>query len=725
MALDLKKFIDRFIEEAREHLKSLAEGLSSLDGAPGDTETINTIFRSAHTIKGSSKMLKLGAINETAHKIEDILDAVRGGKLAYNSGLSELLYRGVDGLSDLVETLAKGAQLPEADQNLLVSLARPLQASGPAEASAEGFAAPAAPSVASTQAGDALSATPRPKAPDTVRIRLAKLDELIKLMGEVVSSHSRSRQHLVDIRSIERLRFSADMDAGSQLVQLQAEIHRYSLALRDDVLSQETLMNELHGKALVMRMLPLAMVFDPVGHTVRGIAQSLGKDVECVVSGSEIELDRQMIDKLSDPILHLLRNSVDHGIESPERRIASGKPKRGRIKLSACQDGAWVLVEIADDGGGISVDAIRNKALHKGLLSAEKIASMSRSEIIDLIFLPGFSTNSIVTDISGRGVGLDVVKSIIVGEMHGLVSVDSKLGVGTAFSLRLPLSLAVMRVLFVKVGGIMWGCTAQYVHELLRVESSSVLQVSGRQVVKIGGEFIPVVALQEILAIPQSYAQGQKRTPPSIGLLLLVVTSGNAMLALQIDELIDERDMVIKPLPPHLQKISLVSGMVTTGKNELVNILHVPALFEVTGKSGRPDAAGHAVSEGGALAEKQRSILVTDDSRNTREIEKDVLEAHGYVVTLAEDGLDALNKCREHLFDAVLTDVEMPNLDGFALTERLRQDERYRSVPIIIITSLQKEEDKRRGIEVGADAYIVKGNFEQGNLVETLRSFGL
>jgi two-component system chemotaxis sensor kinase CheA len=453
---------------------------------------------------------------------------------------------------------------------------------------------------------------------------------------------------------------------------------------------------------------------------VREMAHSLGKDVECIVSGSEIELDRQIIDKLSDPIIHLLRNAVDHGLETPLVRKAAGKSARGKVLLSARQDGGNVVIEISDDGGGIQVAAVLDKAVRKKILSAEKAAAFNEQEIIDMIFLPGFSTSSIITDISGRGVGMDVVKRCIMDDLHGVISVDSRAGAGSTFTLRLPLSLAVMRVLLVEINGIPFGFTAQYVAELLRVSESELMTVAERRAVVIRNEFVPVTELGDMLRIPPQHVRNAAKSPKQGGLLLLVVRVRSEKLALVVDDLIDERDMVIKSVPEHMQKLGMISGMVTTGKNELVNILHVPMLLEMARKArGEKHISGPAAESPDA---RIFHVLVVDDSLNTREIEKDVLEAHGYRITLAEDGMDGLRKAQTGNFDAVLTDVEMPNMDGFTLTERLRQEENYRDTPIIIITSREKEEDKRRGILVGADAYIVKGDFNQSNLVDTLRN---
>lgn len=732
MAINLSKFVLRFVEEAREHLNRMADGVASLESGSVDPELINQMFRSAHTIKGSSRMVKLETITDTAHRLEDILGAMREGNLLFSSSLGQLMYRGIDALSHLVDCAAENPDtpaLPPLDEELCQALAAGL--SPGAELQEHAVTPPA--SALEAAANDESSSIPAPatpapnmpepklKAAETVRVRLAKLDELIKLMGEVVSSHTRMRQRLLDIQQLERA-----LSPEGTTTEQRTALHGFSCAFRDDVQAQHLLMNELHDKALLMRMLPLAIVFEPVSRMVRDMARTLGKQIECIISGSEIELDRQMIDLLSDPIVHLLRNSLDHGIELPQQRVEAGKPPQGQILVSARQDGGWVVIEVSDDGKGIDPAMVRDKAIRKGLLTEEAATAMQQTEIIDLIFLPGFSTSSIITDISGRGVGMDVVKRCIVDDLQGTVTVESRPGRGATFSLRLPLSLAVMRVLLVDVQSVPFGFTAQHVAALLKISQSALINVTaGRTAVILDNEFVPVVPLADLVRIPAHYTDSGKRRikRASSDLLLVVIQVRHEKLALAIDELLDEYDMVIKPMPPHLRHLPMVAGMVITGKNELVNVLHAPALLEMSRQVQSPQRPRNQDQhELNTATTGGQHLLVVDDSLSTREIVKDLLEACGYRITLAEDGLDGLRKAQSQLFDAVLTDVEMPNMDGFSLTARLREDERYRTIPILIITSRAREEDKRRGIEAGADAYIVKSDFEQSSLVDTLQA---
>ncbi len=703
MALDIRRFIQRFVEEAADHLPRLREGISALEQGHADREQVNELFRAAHTLKGSSRMLKLVPITALAHSTEELLSALRDGTLTATPPVISLLSQAVDGLADQVGRLAEGAtgdDLPAADEALCSALeATALGQAPPTTAVVTPSSEPALSSSSTPPSSAALVTESELRLSDTVRVRLDRLDDVIRLMGEVLSGH----HHLHGLVDQAR-ELSATLPAEQQ-----GPFHAFHRELKDSVLGHDSLMSDLHDRALQMRMLPLSVVFDPLAHMSRDLAQSLGKQVDCRVRGSEIELDRQMIDRLSDPLIHLLRNALDHGLEPPAERQAAGKSPRGQLIIEAWQDADWVVVEMRDDGAGIALEAVRQKALAKQLVSEEQLNALSEQETLELIFLPGFSTKSMITDFSGRGVGMDVVKRTVVDEFNGDLQLASERGSGTRFTLRLPLSLAMMRVLLVSVGGVNLGVTAPYVSELVECSSHSFIDAAGQRTLILRNEFVPVVSLAQLLELPATTAAADNT-------LLLVVHQRHQKLALIIDSLIDERDMVIKPLPAHLRYLPLVSGMVSMGRNALVSLLHVPALLEASRHGAqRPN-------EELATAALAKRILVVDDSLNTREIEKDVLEAWGYHVTLAENGRDGLAKALAEPFDAILTDVEMPVMDGFALTARLRENEVYRYRPIIIITSREKEADRRRGIEVGADAYIVKGSFDQNNLVETLQA---
>ncbi|GAB0057168.1 Sensor histidine kinase RcsC [Candidatus Magnetaquicoccaceae bacterium FCR-1] len=752
MALDLKKFITRFVEEARDHIRQLGEGVASLES--GDAGVVHAMFRSAHTIKGSARMLKLDPITETAHRVEDFFASLREGRVRFQAESGECLRQALDALSAQVDILAEtpdGARLAPSDPGLLATLIRlaaeesPSVApeSVPAQTNPEPVVSTGVPERSDSPAppGSDVRSTPLPPPPspvvtpdrapskpegpreeprlknvETVRVRLEKLDELIKLMGELLSSHARMRQRLVEIATLDRQLATSGLD-GSVTVPL----HLFAGRLREDVLDQESLMTELHDKTLMMRMLPLAVIFEPAQRLARDLARSVGKQAMCQTRGAEIELDRRIIDKLSDPLIHVIRNAIDHGLETPDIRLAAGKPAQGRLTLSARQESGQVVIEIQDDGAGISLERIRAKALRMGLVNEERVAALTERETLDLIFLPGFSTTTFVTDLSGRGVGMDVVRQTVLEELRGAIEIDTVAEVGTTLRLRVPFSLAMMRVLLVEVNGAHYGFTARHVGAIRRLSRSAVFSLGDRDMVILGNEFVPLLRLSELLDAPGAVSSGstpRTHAEEPFGMLVVVLAIRDEKLALEVDDLVDEHDMVIHPMPELLRMAPLVSGLVVTGENALVSVLHAPGLLE----RARRLRGGHVATIPERREPGHDRVLVVDDSLNTREIEKDMLEACGFRVTLAEDGLDGLRHALAEEFDAVLTDVEMPGMDGFSLTERLRREDRYRDKPIIILTSRDREEDKQRGMRAGADAYIVKGDFSQGNLVDTLRT---
>jgi chemotaxis protein histidine kinase CheA len=772
MAFDHSKFIARFVEEAGVHCSRISEGLLNLDKTPADPEVINALFRSAHTIKGSSRMMKITGISELSHKMEDVLDAARAARIPMTSAVSDLLFKGVDALVAMLEKVKAGDTLTGAPDDLCQELsqaalavpvterAAPQDAPSPALAksadlpvrSPSGAAtivaavpdansavpaieqatqvSPVVPAPPAAPARPVAAAVPQPapvkgRQADYLRVHADKLDELIHLMGEIVSEHGRSRRQLGRLAEIERQtarhllavtkRLETDEPQDTALIEtsaaLQNSLRQTVRAMLDASLMRDHLVADLQETSLRMRMQPLSTVFDPLRRTVRDLAHEYGKEIDFVVDGGETELDRKIIDRIGDSLLHLIRNSLDHGLESTEERLAAGKPATGNITLSAFYDSGCVIISLADDGKGIAVEKVREKALAKRLFEPEILAAMSRAEVIDLIFLPGFSTSPIITDLSGRGVGMDVVRKNIVDELRGTIVVQTTEEAGTTLFLRLPLHLAVFPLFLFSTSGKICAIPKVSLVEMLSIEQSEIIEIVNKRAIRLREQIIPVENLGAILKLQHDTAVKDGEV------LMVIVRHNDDKLGLIVDDILGSEDMVVKPLPSHLRKLRLVSGVTIGEQDSIINVLHVPELL----RQAR-ELTGQVRTVQPIREERQQTILVVDDSINTREIEKSVLEAYGYLVELAEDGEDGWEKTRATLYDLVITDVEMPRLDGFSFTERLRADEQYGQVPVIIVTSREKDEDKRRGIQVGANAYIVKGAFDQSNLIETVRS---
>lgn len=740
MAFDYSKFLSRFIEEAAAHCARLSQGLLNLEKAADDPETLNDLFRSAHTIKGSARMMKLSGITEVAHKMEDVLDALRSGKITLIATTTDLLLQGVDLLTAMLARMRGGDSNPEASAELCEALS--LVAAGaitaesspapPLIADPPPAATPAAPMATKVPVSAEKARTPAPLPltnPDAghheyLRVHAGKLDELIGLMGEIVAEHGRFRRQLGCLRTLEQRR-GEQTAAVAELLNNQDEAYRglsekgiaLQLALRQTVkalhdgsLLQDHLLSDLQETALRLRMQPLTIIFEPLRRTVRDLAREQGKEIDFIVEGEETELDRRIIERLGDSLLHMIRNGLDHGIENAAERLAADKPAKGTIKLAACYDRGCVTIALSDDGRGLNIELIGQKAVEKKIISPESLAGMSKAEITNLIFRPGFSTSPIITDLSGRGVGMDVVRKNIVDELKGSVLVESKQGVGTTIQMRLPLNLAVFPLFTVTAADRVCALPATALVEVLSIPRRDLIDIVDRQAIRLREQIIPVEELGILLGLAREDTSAQQ-------LNIAIVRDGEEKLGLIVQELIGRDEMVVKPLPLHLQGLQLVGGVTIGDRNEIINVLRIPELLLRARASSQAPAATVAKD-----ITARRMVLVVDDSLNTREIEKSILEAHGYTVATAEDGLEALDKTRDLLYDLVITDVEMPRLDGFSLTERLREDPRYRHIPIIIVTSRQKEEDKRRGVTAGANAYIVKGAFDQSNLLETVRA---
>jgi chemotaxis protein histidine kinase CheA len=708
MALDLSKFLARFVEEARDHCAKLSDGLLNLEQAADQTEAIHALFRSAHTIKGSARMLKLTGVSELAHSMEDVLDALRSERIAFTPALSDPLFRGVDALLLMLDQCVPGTQ-PAAPEALCLEL----KALGGAPAPA-GEAAPALPVPPAPAAPMPVPAEPAAPRAEYLRIRATKLDDLIQLMGEMVSEHGRFRREILRLRELDR---SAGQWTGAANPKDLA--HRETLAalhesvgmVKDAVRMQDHLIAELQDTTLTMRMLPLSTVFDPLRRTVRDLAREHGKDIDFQIDGGETELDRKIIEQLGDPLVHMIRNALDHGLEAPEERRQAGKPERGSLRLSACYEGGCVIIELRDDGRGIDTARLRAKVLATRIMDAEALERLSPAEVLNLIFLPGLSTSPVITDLSGRGVGMDVVRKNIVEGLKGTITIDTQPGAGTTFHLRLPLNLAIFPLFLVRLGPRTCAIPTISIVEMLAVPPEEIVEFVGRRTIRRQERTLPVEDLASLLGLPPLDLSGAGKVN------IVIVHDGADQLGFIVSDILSREELVVKPVPLHLKNLKLVNGVTVGTGNQVINVLDVPELVK---------AARHAVDPGqapvGRAAPRRPCILVVDDSLNTREIEKDILEANGYQVQTAEDGQDALEQTREKLYDLVLTDVEMPRMDGFTLTERLRADERYQTVPVIIVTSMAKPEDKMRGVRVGADAYLLKNAFDQSSLVDTVRN---
>jgi len=457
-----------------------------------------------------------------------------------------------------------------------------------------------------------------------------------------------------------------------------------------------------------LRMVPAESVLKPFVLTVRELARDLDKRVELVLEGERLEMDRAILDALRDPLIHLLRNAVDHGIEAPTQRRLMGKAETGLITLRLEREGQSVVITVSDDGAGVDSTRVRGRIRELGLASEEEVAALSSRALLDYLFRPGFSTRSVVSDVSGRGVGLDVVQ-VNLQALGGRIVVETELNGGTRFRLCLPLTLASDHGLLVRAAGQVFALPSLYVQRILELKPARILEVSGSQAVTVDDTPVPLRDLASLL--------GHSGTLDDYAELInvVVIQRGWQRVALRVDHVLGEREMVVKPLAPPLVAVRHIAGGTLGRDGDILLVLAVGDLL-----ASALGAGGRVVPHAHAEARPAPRILVADDSITTRTLEQSILENAGYRVQVVADGEQAWEALHNGSFDLLITDVEMPELDGFELTRRIRGDSLLADLPVVIVTSLGSEEHRRRGLEVRADAYVVKSSFETRELLEVV-----
>ena len=773
-----------FLEELDEHVRVFNRELLALEQQPDEpwTERIKTLFRSAHSLKGAARAVSAARVEAICHRLEGMLGAIRDGQSPPSRELFELLFAAADAIDHAGKLFAgQGGSEHEAIVSALIarlnaahngngkrlpSMAARADASAPAvdppapaivpHVDAPAHAAPAfppavpAPSATKPRAGAPPSAPPpSPDAPNVVRVRGAKLDSLLAQSGELLvarrrlearadqmsamqefATRWRSEWRVVEKSLAKRARGrgsgeaqattsngSAALGARAERIllrnheylrRLERDLEHLALSSAEDRRAIERAALPLEEQIRQVRMLPFLDACEGLFRTVRDLAASQSKDVELVVEHGETELDRSLLDVLRDPLVHLVRNAVDHGIELPSQRAAAGKTTRAKVTVGAAVRGSWVEIVVADDGRGLDADAIRDHARRKGIpYPAEASAAMR------LIFGAGFSTARMITEVSGRGVGLDVVKTQ-VEQWRGTVGVDSEPGRGTRFTLTLPLTLSTIRALLVETGGQTFAIPSANIERLIRVDAASIRTIEGREVVPLGETPVPIGSLTQLFGLPPRPQAARSTRHPAV-----VLSAAGQVAAILIDDLVTEQEVVLKPLGARLKRMKYVSGATILPSGRVAPVLAPSEL--VRDVVARPTATLLTPEAASSTPVQTKRLILADDSVTTRTLEKSILEAAGYEVLTAVDGSDAWHLLQDKGADLVVSDVEMPKMDGFSLTETIRGSKRFRSVPVVLVTALETERDRTRGLEAGADAYLPKSSFDQKALLDTIR----
>ncbi|RMF26302.1 MAG: hybrid sensor histidine kinase/response regulator, partial [Cyanobacteria bacterium J083] len=473
------------------------------------------------------------------------------------------------------------------------------------------------------------------------------------------------------------------------------------------------LSNKIQKNLENLRLLPFSTISSAFTRLVRDLAKQQQKQIELVIEGKEVNVDKRILEEIKDPLLHIMRNAVDHGIETSAERQKQGKNPTATIRLQAYQTGNTINIEVQDDGRGLNLEKIKQTALQRGIHTPAQLAAMSTEQIQALIFASGFSTRSEVSEISGRGVGLDVVKTN-VEKLQGNLTVESKAGQGCKFHLQLSTSITTSKVLIVRVNSHPYAIPIEYVDRILLLAKSEIFSLQGNQTIKIAGLPVSVVWLADLLQLPLNVPSTISNAKANAKVLpCLVIKIGKQKLGLLVEEITTQTDIVVKPQNKLLEGISHSNGASILSNGEVCLVLNAQDLITTEQNTG---SNNHSVATDKQLS----SLLLVEDSIVIRTQMKRILESAGYQVTTAVDGLEGWQKLQAGTFDGVVSDVEMPNLDGLSLTAKIRQYPKYQELPVILITTLAKEADKRRGIEAGANAYLTKGDFDQSLLLETL-----
>ncbi len=709
MALDSEfaDLIPLFVEEARDRLERLASSVPRLEVDP---QSVVEAKRELHTLKGAGRMMRIGALAELCHAAEEVLHAARPGMIP-------LLTRVVDELSSLVESVSRGSE-PPADAELIALLHASLTAiveAAPAPAEAAPDPEPEPPPL--PEAKPEIKPDPEPApaaaqsaktAPSTasgdVRVDVAALDAVAERATQVRIMAVAGRQVVDRIYDLARLAEDGlhEPQPTQVLAVLATMLRRVAVELEGGQRRLIRSAEEQLEKMLSLQLQPMRGFLLSFARYARELARSLRREVEVELEGEETRLDRRIARELEEALLHLVRNSVDHGVESPEVREGRGKPRAGRIRIKALADGPRVRLIIEDDGGGIDIQRVLQHAVEVGLVDAATAAGMGKKEALRLLFAPGFSTRKQVSEISGRGVGLDVVATA-VNRVGGEVFVETEPRKGTTFILEVPVARRGESVMLLRVGQLRIALPAAVVRRATRMEAGAVVERDGRTLVTVGGRLVPFVPLARLYGQPPADSQ----------LLLEGVVSGQT-LAIAVDTVEGEEEVLVRPITRRAPTDRLLEGVALLASGEPVGVLSPSMLSQREYLRALPAARPQTVI-------RRVRVLLVDDSLVTREMERRLLEDAGFVVVPAGDAEEALSLLGEEKFDCVVTDIEMPRMDGFELAAHLRGMEHFAHLPIIVVSTRDRPEDRLRGLKVGADAYLTKQSLDAGELVDLVR----
>lgn len=740
--LSQMSMLDMFRMEAESQAQTLTAALLALERDPDAADQAEACMRAAHSLKGAARIVGLSVGVSVAHAMEDCFVAVQQGRIKLRQRQTDLLLQGVD-------LLLRIAKTPEADvarwdaegkaeiDAFLATLAEVLEGDS-GEAVRETTVEPMKDDAGSPQplvAGENTPSTGGEAIDRALRVTPEHLNRLLGLAGEsLVESRwltpfgtSLLRLKLMHNETGRTLDVLRDALSGQMLGEKTqsalAESQRHLMECQQFLLQRLVelemydrnsvdLSHRLYEAALACRMRPFADGAQAWPRMVRDLGRSLGKKVQLKMTGEMTQVDRDILQKLDAPLGHLLRNAVDHGIESADERCAAGKPEEGIVRLEARHSSGLLQILVSDDGRGVNLESLRATVLQRGLTNAETAAQLSEAELLKFLFLPGFSMRETITEISGRGVGLDVVQEM-VKQVRGVVSVTSEPGKGTCFQMQLPLTLSVLRTVLVNIGGEPYAFPLAYLERTLKIPVDRIELLEGRQYFNLDGRQVGLATAAQILEVDEPELSGD--------ISVVVVRRDENIYGLVVDRFLGERELVIQPLDARLGKVKNITAGALTGNGLPVLIVDVEDMILTLEKLASVGDLNRVRGEASAEEKRQRKrVLVVDDSLTVRELERKLLSNRGYDVEIAVDGMDGWNAVRTGQFDLVVTDIDMPRMDGIELVMLIKQHASLKSLPVLVVSYKDREEDRQRGLSAGADYYLTKGSFHDETLLQAV-----
>jgi two-component system chemotaxis sensor kinase CheA len=754
----MKRLLAIFKVEAQEHITAMSSGLIELEKTSEtekQMEIIETVFREAHSLKGAARSVNIAEIETVCQSLESVFASLKRKDIALSSELFNILHEAVDVLNNLL--LSIGSARTVSEKSLFKELIQRLE-DVLKEPGMGGSGQGAGIHIPSTDTLSNIHDTRHlfPSVSDTIRISASKLDSIMLQAEELLSTKLSAQQLSIELQEIKNGLVKWEKEWAKAVSGFKSQVSSFSkqnskpgtqnsnhnsihpqfnefldwndnyiktfqnrlIALQKtadhDHRSLSLMMDNLLDDMKKVLMFPFSSLLQIFPKLVRDLSHVQGKDVEIAISGGNIEIDRRILEEIKDPIIHLVRNCIDHGIEKPEERARRNKPLSGTITINVCHmNGKKVEILISDNGAGIDITKVKASAIKLGILSQAEADNLDEMNILSLIFKSGVTTSPIITDLSGRGLGLAIVQEK-VEKLGGIVSCETHAGVGTTLRIILPLTLATFRGVLVRVDEHLFVIPTTNVDSVKRIKQDEIKTIENRETISFNGCTIPLVSLLAVLELPQKEKKGEAEFFQSV-----VLGAAEKRIAFSVDEVLNEQEVLFKGVGKQLSRVRNIAGATVLGTGKVVPILNIPDLMKSAVRiSAAPAVAAVVAPE---KIRERKSVLVVEDSITARTLLKNILETAGFDVKTAVDGIDAFTALKTEDFDLVVSDVDMPRMNGFDLTVKIRSDKKFADLPVVLVTALESREDRERGIDVGANAYIVKSSFDQSNLLEIIR----